>query len=708
MNVDLVYNSNMNAKNSKKNLVIGILAHVDAGKTTLSEALLFACGAIKKFGRVDHRDSFLDTDAQERERGITIFAKQALFETESANWTLLDTPGHVDFSAEMERTLRVLDLSITIVDARTGVTDHSLALWELQQAYKLPGIIWINKMDLQAVDYEALYKNIRDSFGDCCIDMNLSREELYEEIALQDERLLAELLETGKISDASMALAIKERKFYPCFFGSALKQDGIDQLTEMLELVAGSDAFVSGGHAERRIEQRADGQGADQSPDQSPAQSTAETGNTFGAIVYKISRDEKGNRLSHMKLTSGTLKPKDVIMTGEEAEKVNQIRVYNGGKAHNIDEAEPGMVVAVSGLEDTYAGQSLGIEPAGRLSALEIGRLCKLSYPTGTNEFKFIRQLAELEEELPELQLYVEESEYEASSEGSESGKLVLLRIMGTVQNEVIIAILRDRFGVNAVIADYVPVEIEIPEEEDEEEEVDDRPDLNARWLSSGNAGGPGAGDDEELRRIFERTYGRQPKKLYKSAEVLETAKTSKKKEPLAEYLLVDGYNIIYAWDDLKELANTNIGSARDALIDMLCNYRSWTSAEIVLVFDAYKIKGGHRKTERHGNIYVVYTEEAESADTYIEKLSYGMKKRYKVKVATSDYAEQIIALGNNAQPIWASDFRMEIDRVNQEISDWIKKHNIKAELESKNRIELGASKGKATDGSTDDARFEE
>ncbi len=694
----------MNAKNSKKNLVIGILAHVDAGKTTLSEALLFACGAIKKFGRVDHRDSFLDTDAQERERGITIFAKQALFETESANWTLLDTPGHVDFSAEMERTLRVLDLSITIVDARTGVTDHSLALWELQQAYKLPGIIWINKMDLQAVDYEALYKNIRDSFGDCCIDMNLSREELYEEIALQDERLLAELLETGKISDASMALAIKERKFYPCFFGSALKQDGIDQLTRMLELVAGSDAFVSGGHAERRTEQRADDQGADQSPaktgstDQSPAQSTAETGNTFGAIVYKISRDEKGNRLSHMKLTSGTLKPKDVILTGEEAEKVNQIRVYNGGKAHNIDEAVPGMVVAVSGLEDTYAGQSLGIEPAGRLSALEIGRLCKLSYPAGTNEFKFIRQLAELEEELPELQLYVEESEYEASSEGSESGKLVLLRIMGTVQNEVIVSILRDRFGVNAVIADYVPVEIEIPEEEDEEEEVDDRPDLNARWLSSGNAGGPGAGDDEELRRIFERTYGRQPKKLYKSAEVLETAKTSKKKEPLAEYLLVDGYNIIYAWDDLKELANTNIGSARDALIDMLCNYRSWTSAEIVLVFDAYKIKGGHRKTERHGNIYVVYTEEAESADTYIEKLSYGMKKRYKVKVATSDYAEQIIALGNNAQPIWASDFRMEIDRVNQEISDWIKKHNIRAELESKNRIELGASKGKATD----------
>ena len=694
----------MNAKNSKKNLVIGILAHVDAGKTTLSEALLFAFGAIKKFGRVDHRDSFLDTDAQERERGITIFAKQALFETESANWTLLDTPGHVDFSAEMERTLRVLDLSITIVDARTGVTDHSLALWELQQAYKLPGIIWINKMDLQAVDYEALYKNIRDSFGDCCIDMNLSREELYEEIALQDERLLAELLETGKISDASMALAIKERKFYPCFFGSALKQDGIDKLTEMIELVAGSDAFVSGGHAERRTEQRADDQGADQSPSQSPAQSTAETGNTFGAIVYKISRDEKGNRLSHMKLTSGTLKPKDVILTGEEAEKVNQIRVYNGGKAHYIDEAEPGMVVAVSGLEDTYAGQSLGIEPAGRLSALEIGRLCKLSYPAGTNEFKFIRQLAELEEELPELQLYVEESEYEASSEGSESGKLVLLRIMGTVQNEVIIAILRDRFGVNAVIADYVPVEIEIPDEEDEEEEVDDRPDLNARWLSSGNAGGPGAGDDEELRRIFERTYGRQPKKLYKSAEVLETAKTSKKKEPLAEYLLVDGYNIIYAWDDLKELANTNIGSARDALIDMLCNYRSWTSAEIVLVFDAYKIKGGHRKTERHGNIYVVYTEEAESADTYIEKLSYGMKKRYKVKVATSDYAEQIIALGNNAQPIWASDFRMEIDRVNQEISDWIKKHNIKAELESKNRIELGASKGEATD----DARFEE
>ncbi len=398
-----------------------------------------------------------------------------------------------------------------------------------------------------------------------------------------------------------------------------------------------------------------------------------------------------------MKITSGTLKPKDVILTGEDAEKVNQIRILNGGRAQNIDEAVPGMVVAVTGLENTYAGQSLGIEPAGRISALEIGRLCKLSYPAGTNEFKFIRQLAELEEELPELQLYVENSEYEASAEGRQNGKLVLLRIMGSVQNEVILNILRNRFDVEATIEDYVPIEIEIPDEEEELEQVDERPDLNARWLSSGNAGGPGAGDDEELRKIFERTYGRQPKKLYKAAEVLETTKT-KKAEPTTEYLLVDGYNIIYAWEDLKELAKLNIGSARDALIDMLCNYRSWVSSEIVLVFDAYKIKGGHRRTERHGNIYVVYTEEAESADTYIEKLSYGMKKKYRVKVATSDYAEQIIALGNNAQPIWASDFRKEIDRVNQEISEWIRRHNIKSELESKNRIEIDAAEGKMSD----------
>ncbi len=689
----------MMEKNGKKNLVLGILAHVDAGKTTLSEALLFSCGAIKKLGRVDHRDSFLDTDVQERERGITIFAKQALFETGAANWTLLDTPGHVDFSAEMERTLRVLDLSISIVDARTGVSDHSLALWELQEEYKLPGIVWINKMDLQAADYEALYKNIRASFGDCCIDMNLSEDVLYEEIAMQDEKLLAELLDTGKLSRESIALAIKERKLVPCFFGSALKLQGIEQLVDMLDLIAGSDsAENSRATADSRTaaaDLRANGVNSTNTRDSDSAANSC--GGAFGAIVYKISRDEKGNRLSHMKITSGTLKPKDVILTGEDAEKVNQIRILNGGRAQNIDEAVPGMVVAVTGLENTYAGQSLGIEPAGRISALEIGRLCKLSYPAGTNEFKFIRQLAELEEELPELQLYVENSEYEASAEGRQNGKLVLLRIMGSVQNEVILNILRNRFDVEATIEDYVPIEIEIPDEEEELEPIDERPDLNARWLSSGNAGGPGAGDDEELRKIFERTYGRQPKKLYKAAEVLETTKT-KKAEPTTEYLLVDGYNIIYAWEDLKELAKLNIGSARDALIDMLCNYRSWVSSEIVLVFDAYKIKGGHRRTERHGNIYVVYTEEAESADTYIEKLSYGMKKKYRVKVATSDYAEQIIALGNNAQPIWASDFRKEIDRVNQEISEWIRRHNIKSELESKNRIEIDASEGKMSD----------
>ena len=651
-----------------KNLCLGILAHVDAGKTTLSEALLYSCGAIKKLGRVDHRDAFLDTDRQERERGITIFAKQALFESGSAKWTLLDTPGHVDFTAEMERTLRVLDLSILIVDARTGVTDHSLALWELLEAYKLPRIIWINKMDLAAADYETIKQELKDKLGEACVDMGQDEQALYEEIATLDEELLNEFLETGAIKQESISQAIKSGKLVPCYYGSALKMEGIDKL------ISGLDLFAS-----------AMPEGSKQTDDQ------------LGAIVYKISRDEKGGRLSHMKITHGTLKPKDVIDTGESEEKVNQIRLYSGGKFQAIDFAEPGMVVAIQGLDNTYAGQSLGVEPAGRISALELGRLCKISYPASTNEFKFIQQLGELEEELPEIQLYVDESEYEASAIGHEAGKLVLIRIMGDVQNEVLLNIISDRFNVDASIDTYVPPIIEI-EEEEEEEEIDDRPDLNARWLSSGDFGGSDCSDEEELQKIFERTYGKQQQKIHKVAEVIEPAK-AKKKELLGDYLLVDGYNIIFAWEDLRELAKVDTGAARDALIEMMCNYRSWTTADIVVVFDAYKIKGGQRRIERHGNIYVVYTEEAESADTYIEKLSYGMKKKYRVKVATSDYAEQVIALGNNAQPIWAADFRKDVDRVNEQIAEWLKTYKIKSELENRNRIVI---KEGTTDGKND------
>ena len=630
--------------------------------------MLYSCGAIKKLGRVDHRDAFLDTDRQERERGITIFAKQALFESGSAKWTLLDTPGHVDFTAEMERTLRVLDLSILIVDARTGVTDHSLALWELLEAYKLPRIIWINKMDLAAADYETIKQELKDKLGEACVDMGQDEQALYEEIATLDEELLNEFLETGAIKQESISQAIKSGKLVPCYYGSALKMEGIDKL------ISGLDLFAS-----------AMPEGSKQTDDQ------------LGAIVYKISRDEKGGRLSHMKITHGTLKPKDVIDTGESEEKVNQIRLYSGGKFQAIDFAEPGMVVAIQGLDNTYAGQSLGVEPAGRISALELGRLCKISYPASTNEFKFIQQLGELEEELPEIQLYVDESEYEASAIGHEAGKLVLIRIMGDVQNEVLLNIISDRFNVDASIDTYVPPIIEI-EEEEEEEEIDDRPDLNARWLSSGDFGGSDCSDEEELQKIFERTYGKQQQKIHKVAEVIEPAK-AKKKELLGDYLLVDGYNIIFAWEDLRELAKVDTGAARDALIEMMCNYRSWTTADIVVVFDAYKIKGGQRRIERHGNIYVVYTEEAESADTYIEKLSYGMKKKYRVKVATSDYAEQVIALGNNAQPIWAADFRKDVDRVNEQIAEWLKTYKIKSELENRNRIVI---KEGTTDGKND------
>ena len=623
-----------------KRLTIGLLAHVDAGKTTLAEALLFAAGAIRQAGRVDHRNTFLDTDAQERERGITIFAKQAELRFGDTEIMLMDTPGHVDFCAETERTLRVLDYAILIINGKDGVQQHTETLWRLLSEYGIPTFIWVNKMDLLAVDKTALKAELSEKLDTMCIE--LGSENFLEDAAVCDEGLMEKYLAEGSLSDEDVAGAINGRKLFPCLYGSALKSGGLDALIEAIQKYTLAKSYRD----------------------------------DFAARVYKIGRDERGARLTYMKLTGGTLSVKETISTGETDEKVDRLLVYSGDKARMIDKAEAGMLVAASGLENSYAGQSLGVEKPGRPSALSIGKLKKLACPASTNSFKFMQDMFKLEEEQPELQVYVTEE------------KEILVRILGDVQAEVLENLIRSRLGVEATLEDYVPPVYE-EEEEIEEEIIDDRPDLNARWLNG--SGGSGAdASDEELQKIFERTYGPQKETVYKPAEQRATVRSSSRKEEIRkEYILVDGYNVIYAWEDLRELGRTNIDSAREALIDMLCNYRSQIEAEVIVVFDAYKVKGGANRTEKHSNIYVIYTGEAESADTYIERTTYELRKKHHATVVTSDVAEQIITLSNNANVLKADMFRKEVEAANENLRKWMEDYRIRQHLSNLNRIKL-------------------
>lgn len=632
------------SESAKKRLTIGLLAHVDAGKTTLAEALLFAAGKIRKLGRVDHKDSFLDSDDKERERGITIFSKIAQLEFDKMDICLIDTPGHAELCAETERTLRVLDYAVLIINGRDGVQSHTETLFELLREYEIPCFIWVNKMDIASVDKEAIKREIEEKLSPNCVEF-MKDEAFYESLALCSEELLEELLKTGSIDDEMIAKAVAKREVYPCVYGSALKFLNIDMLLEAIERFS----------------------------------RTVDNKNEFAAKIYKISRDDKGVRLTHMKLTGGSLTVREMIDTGSGEEKVNQIRLYDGKKYTAVNAAEAGMVVAVAGLGETFAGQSLGAEKAGRMSALSLGRICKIDYPQSVNSFKLIQEMMELEEEHPEIQLHINDD------------KEILVRIEGDLQLEILEGIILSRYGVQTHIEDYVPVVEEEPEFE-EEEIVDDRIDLNARWMpgQAGYGGMTSSGDDElELQRIFEKTYGKQKEIPLKAAEVRETAAKVKKEEPLPEYLLVDGYNVIYAWEDLRELAKISIDAAREELIDRLCNYRSWTNAELIVVFDAYRVRGGKRRNEKQRNIFLVYTEEAESADSYIEKVTYKLRRKNKVRVVSSDVAEQVIIVSNNAIAVSAEAFRKEVDEVTEKIRQWIEDYNLKESLNNRHRIEL-------------------
>lgn len=858
-----------------KKIVIGILAHVDSGKTTLSEALLYQSGSISRLGRVDHKNSFLDTFSLERDRGITIFSKQAVFQYNDTEFTLLDTPGHVDFSAETERTLQVLDYAVLVISASDGIQSHTQTLWKLLAKYNVPCFIFINKMDLDSADKARVLTELKTKFSDGCIDFGSnSNSEFYESIALCDEKLLNQYYENEQINKKDIIACIHQRKIFPCLFGSALKINGVEEFMECLYFYT-----------------------------QMP-----EYGSEFAGKVYKISED-KGQRLTFLKVTGGSLKVKEILKSAknENSEKVNQIRIYSGDKFTTIDEAAAGTVCAVTGITFTRPGDGLGAEASTGMPVLEPVLTYRLELPDTIDAHTALEKMKILEAEDPQLKVVWNER----------LGK-IQVQLMGDIQLEVLETIIAERFGINATfgkgniiyketIADTVegvghfeplrhyaevhllikpakrdsgivfrtdckedlldknwqrlilthlyekthigvltgsPITdmeitlvsgkahakhteggdfrqatyravrqglrsansillepiyaytLEVPTENigramtdiqrmhgifnspetigefsvingtapvstmyDYAREVVQYTHGRGRLICTlkgyepchnadeviekmgyncdGDTDNPcdsvfcshGAGYtvkwnevkshmhlpsalsapksqyvenskitlskckdkdnffalDKELMQIFEQTYGpiksrsNHPNQSHftftKSSEKNESKKYKSVRAPKysgTEYLLVDGYNVIFSWDSLKELAKDNIDGARNTLINILCNYQGYKKCEVILVFDAYKVKGNAREVEKINNINIVYTKEAETADMYIEKVSHKLAKNNKVRVVTSDALEQLIILEGGALRVSSKEFFFEIQKAEEDIRNII------------------------------------
>ena len=837
-------------------ICVGLLAHVDAGKTTLSEGLLYAGGRLKKLGRVDHGDAFLDTDPMEKERGITIFSKQAVLNLPTAELILLDTPGHVDFSAEMERALSVLDCAVLVVSGTDGVQGHTHTLWKLLERYQVPTFLFVNKMDLAGADRAALLAELRDKLDEGCVDMG-DREALYEQAALCDEGLLEGYLETGAVEDGAIASLIAGRKLFPCWFGSALRLEGVEALLSGLETYA-------------------------------PRKTWPEE---FGARIFKISRDGQNNRLAWMKITGGSLKVKTLLEGPGWKEKADQLRVYSGQKFALTEEAPAGSVVAVTGLSAAAAGQGLGFESEGTPPALEPVLTYQVLLPEGQDPVTALQKLRQLEEEDPQLHLVW----------NSRLGE-IHVQLMGEVQLEILQRLVKERFdlavefGQGGIVyretisapvigvGHYEPLRsgitlasacpedlldrnwqrlilthvaerahpgvltgspltdvkitllagrahlkhteggdfrqatyrairqglmeascvllepwysfrLEVPAPQvgramsdlqrmggdcdppetageltlltgsapvaglrdygrevaaytrgmgrlscalkgyypchdqvaavaaagyDPERDVDNPTGsvfcahgagYNVKWdqvkemahVGSGlsleeereeapaapvrpSRAAPGLSleQDKELLAIYERTYGKvernsfrpQPKPARTSLDDKKYNVQTQNKGP--EYLLVDGYNIIYAWEELKMVAQTNLDAARQLLMDLLSNYQGFKKCVVILVFDAYKVPRAVQDVTKYHNIYVVYTKEAETADSYIERATYEIGKHHHVRVATSDGAEQLIILGHGALRLSATTFKAEVEQVSGQIAAILARNNSK------------------------------
>lgn len=931
---------------NKNKISVGLLAHVDAGKTTLSEALLYLTGAIRKMGRVDDRDAFLDTYELERERGITIFSKQAVFEMGDKIITLLDTPGHVDFSAEMERTIQVLDAAVLVVSGADGVQGHTRTVWRLLKRHHVPVFLFINKMDQLGCDKQGLMQDLKANLDENCVDFGgwsgekgewdpkeTQTDDFYQELAVCDEGIMESYFENGIIKTEEIGQLIRERKVFPCYFGSALKLKGVEKLIEGLALYA---AGLEAGKEEK----------------------------PFGAKVFKISRDNQGNRLTHLKVTSGVLHVKD--SWGEE-EKVNQIRIYSGAKFESVKEVSAGAVCAVTGPLHTHPGQGIGIEPASEMPLLEPVLTYRILLPFDSDVHKCLQQFKQLEEEEPQLHVLWDEelgeiqvqlmgdvqieilkhmmeerygllvgfdtgnivyketilntvegvghfeplrhyaevhlllepgeagsglqfdtvcsedvldrnwqrlilthleekihrgvltgaeitdmkvtlltgrahmkhteggdfrqATYRALRQGLMEAKSQLLepfygftlelpsenlgramadmdRMFGTFDPPVttedgvvltgkapvaclrdyqreVIAYTKGRGHLSLWFKDYEPchnaqevieaagydpeadlentadsvfcshgagylvpwyqvkeyMHVESPLKKMErrtdgesESDWDDgangekragiaaqgqmMPDTGitgtggvitgtgGRAGSTGSGSGPVSGsgtswsDDKELEEIFNRRFGSgkwrsrsdtqssfsAPRtRNYSAGKPLKSKEADKPQEE--EYLLVDGYNIIFAWEELRELSKVTIDGARQKLMDILCNYQGYKKCTLILVFDAYKVTGNTGEAIDYHNIHVVYTKEAETADQYIEKLAHKIGRQYHVTVATSDGLEQLIIYGQGCHLMSARDLKEEVAWANEQIRE----EKRKLEKSGKNYLFHGA-----------------
>lgn len=874
-----------------KQLTLGILAHVDAGKTTLSEALLFTAGAIRKAGRVDKKDAFLDNYELERERGITIFSKQAVFSYEDLRITLLDTPGHVDFSTEMERTLQVLDAAVLLISAADGVQSHTRTLWKLLESYQVPVFLFVNKMDQPGADQEKILAGIQNQLSGNCVDftplvgaaateskgaaLEADMQEAMEAVAICDEELLNSFLTDGRISQEQLREKIAERKVFPCLFGSALRLQGIEALLSAITAYAPEKTYPE----------------------------------AFGARVFKVTRDSQGSRLTHMKITGGTLKAKMELTCAEDkTEKVNQIRVYSGERFEAVNEAVAGSVCAVTGLLGTMPGQGLGMEKNLESPFLTPVLSYCLLLPEGTDPMAVMPKLKELEEEDPALSFTWEEELKE-----------IHVHVMGEVQMEILKVLIRERFGLEIAfgkgrivyketIADtvegvghfeplrhyaevhlllepgepgsglqfeadcsedilarnwqrlilthleekqhrgvltgsaitdmkitlvsgrahqkhteggdfrkatyravrqglmeamsvllepYYEFRLEIPEEMTgramtdmeklfadftlteraegrcvltgcapvetmrdyqkevyaytrgqgsltvrlkgympchnadeviEERHYDPEADLRNPTGSVFCSHGAGfvvpwnqvkeymhvescfAGDrkaieesafQEELEKRKEAARKREENRSASGGEyflgtdeidaILQQATGAgrgleKKKEgwqrqsrstetrqattrvyqgqpKKEEYLLVDGYNVIFAWEELSALSKVTLDGARGRLLDILCDYQAMKGCRLIVVFDAYRLKGHPEEAYAYHNIYVVYTKEAETADRYIERFAHDNSKKYQITVATSDGLEQIIIRGEGCRLLSSRDLQADVER---------------------------------------------
>jgi len=850
-------------ESTRKQIVLGILAHVDSGKTTLSEAMLYRAGVTRRLGRVDHKDAFLDTDALEKARGITIFSKQALLTAGDTDITLLDTPGHVDFSTETERTLQVLDYAVLVVSGTDGVQSHTETLWRLLRRYHVPTFVFVNKMDLPGMERQELLAQLNRRLGEGFVDFGATQADRDEALALCDENLMDRMLDAGQLQDADLIPAIARRHVFPCWFGAALKLEGVDALLD------GLDRYTR------------------------PAPALE----AFGAKVFKVSQDEQGARLTWLRVTGGELKVK-AQLTGEAdgepwAEKANQLRLYSGAKYTLTEAIGPGQVCAVTGLTKARPGEGLGAERDSDLPVLEPVLSYQVLLPEGADMHAALGKLHRLEEEEPQLHVVWNETLGE-----------IHVQLMGEIQLEVLRSLLAERFGLAVEfgpggilyketitepmegVGHYEPLRhyaevhlkleplprgsgmqfaadcreevldknwqrlvlthleekqhlgvltgspltdvkitliagrahlkhteggdfrqatyravrqglmlaksqllepwyafrLEVPAENigramsdiqrmegtfDPPESGEEtavltgfapvstmrsypmevvsytrgrghlsltldgyRPCHNAQEVIAAIGYEPehdldnpadsvfcahGAGfvvpwdqvrshmhvdsgwgkstrpeqeaavpqrrvmayratleEDAELLKIFERTYGpikRDPLAAFRPVQKRERPDFAAEQWEIApEYLLVDGYNIIFAWDELNALSKESLDAARHKLMDILCNYQGFQKCVLILVFDAYRVPGSPGSIEQYHNIHVVYTKEAETADMFIERVTHEIGRNRRVRVATSDGMEQIIILGHGALRVSARMFHEEVQNVEKQI----------------------------------------